>query len=395
MAKKKLERMDIDESVESLTEATHDLLLTNQYLNNPKGTVSEDLDEAEEGVVVGVKEKKTKAYSTNKGRITCSKSHFSDLSAKEITDLVNLFFKDFMAYADNEPNAKTYNKTELGKEFIDDSNKKSFMREGIKLLKAHPHFTKDKHSWLDFGYNIKYFIYDIGPRFFCNVDPLIKRIDRIPREEIIYWDTVLLSHSKNFALTADKSAIKLGSGFVEYFICFTNSSSALNHGKCARGQWEKIKASVKVKANLDDRKYGLVRSWLAKHPGHIWHLLLCLYETDCTVISTGNDLVNSALVKDLESALSTMKRRECKLKVISFTLGCSFANPIQHGAKYMMKKLQTAEPKRWEEKIPDSLPPISYMLQQADNYIKSHGAGKKTKFIDGYFAVFGEPTVSD
>ena len=344
-----------------------------------------------------------------RNRVTCEKFHFKDLKPELVTKLITLFFQKFAPLMDKNPEIKSLEKQKFAKTFIfgpsieeslegiklsSSSSSSSlkpletyFMDEALKLINAkYPHFTTNKHAWASFGYIIRFFIVKVGPRFFSDTKEFIKKIDFIPDEDILYWDTVLLSHSRNFALAADKSNIKLGSDMVEYLICFTKSSS--QHSECTRKKIQLFQGILE--GQLDPNTFSYVKKILPLSSDPIWHLLLCLYDSNCSTIFTGNDLITKETVKHLSNLVSRMKGKECKIKLVNFKNGGLYANPIQHGARFMMNKLQEYDSREWKNQIKNSLPEINYMLEEADKYIKSHKNGETLTFPKGFFATFGE-----
>lgn len=344
-------------------------------------------------------------------RITCQKIHFKDLKPDLITKLILLFFQKLVPLINENPEIKSLKKEEFAKAFIfgptleecvEDIKLSSsslsssslsgtvetyFMDDALKLINAkYSHFTLNKHAWTSFGYSMRFFIVDVGPRIFCNTKQLNEMIDSTQNDDILYWDTVLLSHQRNFALAADKSVIKLGSAMVEYLISFTKSSS--QHSECTFEKLQLVKDILKEK--LDPDTFLDFERYFSKFPVSIWHLFLCLYESDCSTLFTGNDSITKSMIKQLSKMLSKVKEKKCTIKLVNFKNGCSLANPIQHGARFMMNKLQKYDSYEWKKQIKNNLPEIDYMLEEADNYIKSHKNGEKLTFPQGYFATFGE-----
>ena len=315
-----------------------------------------------------------------------AKIHLCDLHHKDVAKLVDLFFQYYIRLLNKDDDFE-YLKSLTKQRFLKQFLSNTFIRDAIKLLNFNKNiFTASKKSWEDFIINMRLFVSNISPRIFNNIDAMIEKIGSIPPEDIIYWDTVLISESKSIAIVADKSVINLGSSMDEHLFSFTRSSPKLQYSPSTPEFLEDFQKLLMEKVN-NSTTFSKIKICLSKQPNAFWHLLSCLDKTDCSTIFTGNDSINKTSLKNLSYALSLLKGKDCKLNVVNFKNGGLLLNPIQHGAKYIIHRLQdrTLSPK--EARI---VPSADFMLEEADKYIKSHKNGERLTFTDGYFATCGK-----
>ncbi|TID30872.1 hypothetical protein CANINC_000538 [Pichia inconspicua] len=278
--------------------------------------------------------KKKEKSSDIRKRPTSSKS-LECICEKDVIVFFEFFAKQYHRFKRSgltkEKQASELSKAEFGVSFVQGppnaDEKQFFQNQAYTMLcETYPKLTNDKNCWLNCLFQFKIFFDKIVPRY------LSQRQNEITTKlhnfkNVIYFDTLTLSHEKQAFYLMEKNVRILGRDFREVVCCATKETPAAKYLLSSVSRYEALKSHIL--SYLSSEKNAKLENSLHGCHQYIWFLLLQICLTQSFTVATSNaDITKDVLLK-LSNAIEIFAGERVHLKLIKQN-SSSYLSPFHY-----------------------------------------------------------------